>query len=705
MFGFVTNKLSIQSKLIVLVLVATTTSAVVVGWIAFDLGERALTAKVADQLAATRVTRGAEVENYMKLYCNQVQTLTGSDNIVEYMRLFRQSFDELQGRAISQQQRDALLEYYREDVIPLLARHVEGKPLPEQMLPATKAGQYLQYQFLSLNPHATGNEDRLETPGDTSNYGRIHARCHAKVASLVDHLGYYDFILVDADTTNVVYSYRKEIDFGAKLNDGLLEGTRLREAIERLRRNRDKYSVELVDFESYRPSFGRPAAFVASPIFDGVDMIGILVLQMPIDQINALLTNKFDWQAAGLGDTGEALLVGDDYLLRSESRFQLECPEELQLKLQGNGLSQRELNRIKSFDTLIMNMPIHTEAIENARLGRSGFGQMVDYRGESVLISYGPLDIGDLNWNIVAKIDLDEAHQPIYRLGQRLLVAITCIGLIVCLLTNMTAAQLLRPLNRIMEGVKEVTSGRFDTEVPVAGNDEFTQLAIAFNRMTRRLSDNKDLLQQKILQNEQLLVSMLPQPAVQRLKNGVRQEPDTFPSVSLLWIELLGFRAVSELQSDVQQLAIYNDLIDALDDLAESSGVEKLGSIGGQYLAVCGLSEERVDHLHRLADYAHEVLRLIDRFNLRHQSNIAARMGLSAGPVVGSLTGRTRFTYELWGPAATQCHDFAASGPPNTIRVAPATYEHLRDVETIQEVLEVVVTSKPASSTVHSAAA
>ncbi|MCO6042850.1 HAMP domain-containing protein [Aeoliella sp. ICT_H6.2] len=705
MFRFFSNKISIQSKLTVLVLFATTTAAVVVGWIAFDLGKRSLTAKVADQLNATRVTRGAEVENYLKLYCNQVQTLTESDNIVEYMREFRQSFEELQSHAISQQQRETLLEYYRQKVIPQLAKHMEGKPLPEQMLPATEAGQYLQYAFLSQNAHAPSEQDRLETPVDTSNYGIIHAHNHAKVASLVDHLEYYDFMLVDADTTNVVYSFRKEIDFGAKLNDGLLSRTKLCQAIERLRRNRDKYSVELIDFESYRPSLGRPAAFVASPIFDGVDMIGVLVLQMPVEQINDLLTNKTDWRAAGLGSTGEALLVGDDYLLRSESRFQIESPERLLLALQKNGLSQRELDRIKHFKTLIMNTPIHTEAVENARLGRSGFGEMVDYRGNSVLISYGSLNVGDLDWNIVAKIDVDEAYQPIYRLGRYLLITITCIGMCVCLLTTFASARLLQPLNRIMDGVHRVADGSVDVEVPVVGNDEFAQLAVAFNDMAQKLGHNKDLLQQKILQNDQLLISMLPQPAVQRLKHGLRQEPDLFPSVSLLWIELQGCETLSEDRSDQQNLLIYSELIDALDELAEASGVEKVGSSWGNYVAVCGLSEERVDHLHRLADYACEVICMVHRFNLQHETDLEARLGLSTGPVVGALVGRSRFVYELWGTTAIQCHRFATSGSKSTIRVTADTYEQLRDVASVQDVLEVVVTPMSIDPPIQSAAA
>lgn len=56
-------------------------------------------------------------------------------------------------------------------------------------------------------------------------------------------------------------------------------------------------------------------------------MIGILAIQFPIDSINKVLTNNFDWQSQGLGASGECYLVGPDHTLRSRSRFMHEDPE------------------------------------------------------------------------------------------------------------------------------------------------------------------------------------------------------------------------------------------------------------------------------------------------------------------------------------------------------------------------------------------
>ena len=45
-------------------------------------------------------------------------------------------------------------------------------------------------------------------------------------------------------------------------------------------------------------------------------MVGVLVFQMPIDRMNAVMQ-----VTAGMGETGETYIVGQDFLMRTDSRF------------------------------------------------------------------------------------------------------------------------------------------------------------------------------------------------------------------------------------------------------------------------------------------------------------------------------------------------------------------------------------------------
>ena len=49
------------------------------------------------------------------------------------------------------------------------------------------------------------------------------------------------------------------------------------------------------------------------------------------------------------------------------------------------------------------------------------------------------------------------------------------------------------PIQRLIEGVREVKRGRLDTQLAVTTNDELGELAADFNEMTEALSRNKEL--------------------------------------------------------------------------------------------------------------------------------------------------------------------------------------------------------------------
>ena len=85
--------------------------------------------------------------------------------------------------------------------------------------------------------------------------------------------------------------------------------------------------VGVTDFGDYQPA-DEPTAWMVSPVGQGGRVDGALALQFPISKINRLMTADKQWEAAGMGKTGETFLVGPDNLMRSDSRMFLENPEE-----------------------------------------------------------------------------------------------------------------------------------------------------------------------------------------------------------------------------------------------------------------------------------------------------------------------------------------------------------------------------------------
>lgn len=76
-------------------------------------------------------------------------------------------------------------------------------------------------------------------------------------------------------------------------------------------------SSTLTDTEYYEPS-DEPAFFTSAPVVDDDtnETLGVVAFQLPINIINDIMQDH-----TGMGETGEAYIVGNDYLMRTDSRF------------------------------------------------------------------------------------------------------------------------------------------------------------------------------------------------------------------------------------------------------------------------------------------------------------------------------------------------------------------------------------------------
>ena len=166
---------------------------------------------------------------------------------------------------------------------------------------------------MSDNAHPLGEKHRLDDPGDNTGYAGIHAEIHPIIRSYLESFGYYDIFLVDPDTGDIIYSVYKELDFATSLLDGPYANSNLGEVFRKARELKPG-GIAFTDFEQYRPSYDAPASFIAAPIFDGSDRIGVLIFQMPLDRITQVMSVR-----GGLGESGESYLVGPDHLMRSDA--------------------------------------------------------------------------------------------------------------------------------------------------------------------------------------------------------------------------------------------------------------------------------------------------------------------------------------------------------------------------------------------------
>ena len=160
-------------------------------------------------------------------------------------------------------------------------------------------------------------------------------------------------------------------------------------------------------------------------------------------------------------------------------------------------------------------------------------------------------------------------------------------------------------------------------------------------------------MQSKIVENEELLLNILPAPAAARLREGDHSATQAFADVTVLFAQVAGLQDLTNRVGTDEAMMVFKELVIVFDETAERFGAEKVTTSGVSYLAVCGLSVPRPDHTTRLVDFATELLKIVERFNRERQADLKLLIGINSGPVTGGVVGRSKFIYDLWGDTVT----------------------------------------------------
>ncbi|WP_299402508.1 adenylate/guanylate cyclase domain-containing protein [Acaryochloris sp. IP29b_bin.148] len=673
------KKLSIQSKLTLMLLGVSVSSILVIALIGYNRGKAALTRRIFHQLTSLRTTKSYEVRSFFNQLNRQVRFVSDDPTTKEAMQAFKQAHKALNSQKIPSQWQQAIQTYYQQEFIRPLAANIEGEPQVQTYLPLANSGSYLQYHYTIKTPDFD-QKVKIDDPGDGSNYTQVHRQYHPAFRSLVSEFAYEDLFLIDPETEKVIYSAYKGVDFGTDLASGPYSQSVLAQAFRKVIQEGEPNFVTFTDFEPYRPSHNQPAAIVASPLFEGGTLIGVMALQINISDIDQVMTNGQRWQEMGLGKSGETYLVGADSLLRSNSRFLLENSPDYFRTLIQKGVEPTKVERMRRQKNSILEQEVKTTAAQRALLGNSGIDIIDDYRGVAVLSSYGPLQVEGSDWAILAEMDAEEAFAPITELQKQVLISTAILILLITVLALFLSRLFVKPIQSLMAGFHRLGEGETDVTVTVNSQDEFYDLAVCFNQMVANLSQKAQLLENQSQENAQLLSCILPDPVAQRLKSGEEQIADSYANVTVLFADLIGFTDLSEVLPANEIVALLNELVRAFDEAAERYGVEKIKTIGSGYMAVCGLSVPRLDHTKRIMDFGIEITRLVQRFNQTHQTALHARVGINSGSVVAGIVGRSKFIYDLWGDTVNIAHRMQTAGEGDTVQVSQSVYDQLGDI-------------------------
>lgn len=179
-------------------------------------------------------------------------------------------------------------------------------------------------------------------------------------------------------------------------------------------------------------------------------------------------------------------------------------------------------------------------------------------------------------------------------------------------------------------------------------------------------------------ESDDLLHNILPAQVVRRLKAEPRMIAESHSEASVLFADVVDFTPMSRGMAPVELVSLLNSVFSTFDGFVEELGLEKIKTVGDEYMVAAGAPEARPDHAQVIAELA-----LLIRDHAANHSfagrDLRFRIGINSGPVVAGIVGKHKFSYDLWGDVVNTASRMESTGKPGSIQVTAATYELIRD--------------------------
>ena len=673
-------RFGIQSKILLALLLSSILGVGVIGAIGAVSGRSALREVESERLIELRGSQKRAVEALFREVTNSLIVYSGGFSINQATTALTDGFAQLANAQITPAQQQALVNYYDNEMIQPIKRATGDGIDLNAVLPSSNAQRYVQAYYTA--PHRpTTSSLPVEDAGDGSAWSAANARFDFYMRGIVTRFDYKDALLLDMQG-NVVYSVMKGPDLGTNILNGPYRESNLREAYQKALASNDVDFVWITDFQPYQPHLYEPTAWVVSPVGMNGKINGLMALPVPIAKINKIMTADRHWQAAGMGAATETYLAGPDNLMRSDSRLFVEDPKEYRREAIDAGTPPDVVDRAIRLGGTTLVQPVPTAGLRAAQRGETGVVTATDYMGNKELEAYAPLNVpnSDLHWSVLATRDNSDAFARLGRFSKGIVIAVTAMVFAICVASLVIAQAAVRPVRRLEEGTRKISSGDYDINIPVMARDEIGDLTAAFNEMSRNLAIKEELLNEQRRENERLLLALMPESVLQRYREGEENIAQKHQDVAIIYADIFGLDEISNDLPEDQLVGIVDELFRQFDSAAESLGVERIRTFHNGYLASCGVVTPRLDSIHRSVDFALEIGRIIDRFNSETGHQLGLRVGVNTGNVVSGLVGRSSLVYDMWGGAVSLAYQMHSGAPQPGIYVSSQVYDAMREV-------------------------
>lgn len=530
------------------------------------------------------------------------------------------------------------------------------RPDAAELVPTSDAGQYLQYHYIAGNTEAE-RSDLVVAPGDGSPYGPVHAEHHEFLRTTAASIGASDLLLVGLDTGEVVYSVDKRVDLGTNVLDGPYAESGLGSVIDRLGRvSVDEATV--VDTSFYLPNTSAPLVHVATAVRSNSEVVGAVVLTLRTERLTDLATAGQQWELLGLGDTGEAYIVGPDLLMRTVPRPWFDDPAAYLERYREVTDDERRAGLMEFTGSPVLLQSVDNDAVRSALAGEEFVGRVDDYLGRATIAASGPLEVAGLGWVVVTEQQTSETGSELVRFVVTIVILLAVLLTVLAVIGVVLARALARPVGPLVEAAGRIARGDYTSPVPDLGRNELGDVGRQLEAVATRLREQDDTIAAEERRINDMLASVLPPVLAERVRRGETDLTEEIDSATVIAIAVHGVPAAAGAEQDAV-VELTQRIFETAVELADEHGVERLQVALERQLFVAGRGRPGAE-AGTAASFASALLEAIESIGTDSGVDIAAGAGLAAGLVATGVVGSQQLSFGAWGQPVAEAVELSS---------------------------------------------
>lgn len=618
-------------------------SVVLLATVNFFVVRNLLDNSTRSQLETLRELRADSIEFTIDRLLIRVATFGADPSVATALADLQSTYEQLD-EPIDDEQLEAVRASY-DDVLAPYDEAGVSRPEVSELVPTTDAGRYVQYHYIAANPEAE-RADLVEAPGDDTAYGAAHAEHHRFLRQLAASVGASDLLLVGLDTGDVVYSVDKRVDLGTNVLAGPYVSTGLGTVVDRLART-SVDDAAIADTSFYLPNTSAPVVHVATAVRNDSGVVGAVVLTLRTERLTDLATAGQQWELLGLGDTGEAYIVGSDRRMRTVPRPWFEDPSAYLDRFRRVTGDERAIELMELTGSPVLLQEVDNRAVDAALAGETFVGRVENYLGRRTVAASAPLDVGGLGWTVVTEQQTSETRDELERFLVSIAILLAVLLSVLAIVGVVLARALARPVEPLVGAAERIANGDYVTPVPDLGRNELGDVGRQLEAVAGRLREQDATIAAEERRINDMLASVLPAGLAERVRSGESELAEEIDTATVIAVEIRGLPAASGAEQDAV-VELTHRISQTATELAEQYGVERLQVALEHQLFVAGRGRPGA-HAGSAAGFASALVAAIHEIGVDNGIDISAAAGLSIGLVATGVVGSRQMSFGAWG--------------------------------------------------------